>query len=55
MEVAIAAGVAASGGKTDSESMVKAFEGLDFDTPDGKMSFRKIDRQEPTPIRSISE
>ncbi|WP_398482055.1 ABC transporter substrate-binding protein [Tardiphaga sp.] len=42
---AIAAGVAASGGKTDSESMVKAFEGLDFDTPDGKMSFRKIDHQ----------
>ena len=25
--------------------MVKAFEGLEFDTPDGKMSFRKIDHQ----------
>jgi branched-chain amino acid transport system substrate-binding protein len=42
---AIAAGVAASGGKTDTESMIKAFEGLDFDTPDGKTSFRKIDHQ----------
>lgn len=42
---AIAAGVAAAGGKTDAESMIKAFEGLDFDTPDGKTSFRKIDHQ----------
>ena len=42
---AIAAGVAASGGKTDSESLVAAFEGLNFDTPDGKTSFRKIDHQ----------
>lgn len=42
---AIAAGVAAAGGKTDSESLIKAFEGLDFDIPDGKTSFRKIDHQ----------
>jgi branched-chain amino acid transport system substrate-binding protein len=42
---AIAAGVTASGGKTDTESMIKAFEVLDFDTPDGKTSFRKIDHQ----------
>jgi branched-chain amino acid transport system substrate-binding protein len=42
---AIAAGVAAAGGKTDSESLIKAFEGLDFDVPDGKTSFRKIDHQ----------
>jgi branched-chain amino acid transport system substrate-binding protein len=42
---AIAAGVTASDGKTDTESMIKAFEGLDFDTPDGKTSFRKIDHQ----------
>ncbi|QOZ08115.1 ABC transporter substrate-binding protein [Bradyrhizobium sp. CCBAU 51765] len=42
---AIAAGVAASGGKTDTESMIKAFEGLEFDTPDGKTVFRKIDHQ----------
>lgn len=42
---AIAAGVAASGGKTDTESMIKAFEGLEFVTPDGKTVFRKIDHQ----------
>ena len=42
---AIEAGVAASGGKTDSDSLVAAFEGLNFDTPDGKTSFRKIDHQ----------
>lgn len=42
---AIAAGVAASDGKTDSELLVAAFEGLNFDTPDGKTSFRKIDHQ----------
>jgi len=42
---AIEAGVAASGGKTDSDSLVAAFEGLQFDTPDGKTSFRKIDHQ----------
>jgi branched-chain amino acid transport system substrate-binding protein len=42
---AIAAGVTAADGKTDSESLIKAFEGLDFNTPDGKTSFRKIDHQ----------
>lgn len=42
---AIAAGIRASGGKTDTESMIKAFEGLNFDTPDGPMSFRAIDHQ----------
>ena len=40
-----AAGVTAADGKTDSESLIKAFEGLDFKTPDGKTSFRKIDHQ----------
>jgi branched-chain amino acid transport system substrate-binding protein len=42
---AIAAGVTASGGKTDAESMITAFEGLEFDTPDGHTVFRKIDHQ----------
>ena len=42
---AIAAGIAAAGGKTDGDSMVKAFEGLEVDTPDGKTTFRKIDHQ----------
>ena len=42
---AVAAGIKASGGKTDSESLIKAFEGLTFDMPDGKMAFRKIDHQ----------
>lgn len=42
---AIAAGLKSSGGKTDADSMIKAFEGLDFDMPDGKTTFRKIDHQ----------
>ena len=42
---AIAAGIKASGGKTDAESLIKAFEGLTFDTPDGKMGFRALDHQ----------
>jgi branched-chain amino acid transport system substrate-binding protein len=42
---AIAAGVTRSGGKTDSESLINAFEGLAFDTPDGKVTFRAIDHQ----------
>ena len=42
---AIAAGIKVSGGKTDTESLIKAFEGLTFDMPDGKMMFRSIDHQ----------
>ena len=42
---AIAAGIKVSGGKTDTESLIKAFEGLTFDMPDGKMTFRSIDHQ----------
>ncbi|HEY0295152.1 MAG TPA: ABC transporter substrate-binding protein [Bordetella sp.] len=41
----IIAGIQAAGGKTDAESMVKAFSGLKFDTPDGPMQFRAIDHQ----------
>jgi branched-chain amino acid transport system substrate-binding protein len=41
----IAAGIKASGGKTDSESMVDAFSGLKVDTPDGPLEYRKIDHQ----------
>jgi branched-chain amino acid transport system substrate-binding protein len=42
---AIAAGIKAAGGKTDTESMIKAFSGLKFDTPDGPVEFRAIDHQ----------
>jgi branched-chain amino acid transport system substrate-binding protein len=41
----IEAGLKASGGKTDTESMIKAFDGLKFDTPDGPMQYRAIDHQ----------
>jgi branched-chain amino acid transport system substrate-binding protein len=42
---ALAAAIKASGGKTDAESMIKAFEGLTFEMPDGKMTFRALDHQ----------
>ena len=32
-------------GSTDTEALVNAFEGLDVDTPAGKITFRKIDHQ----------
>ncbi len=32
-------------GKSDSEALIKAMEGLSFDTPKGKMTFRKEDHQ----------
>jgi branched-chain amino acid transport system substrate-binding protein len=41
----LAAGVKAANGKTDTESLVAAFQDLKFDTPDGPMMFRKIDHQ----------
>lgn len=46
-----AAGVAAvealkkTGGDTDTEKLIKAMEGMSFDTPKGKMTFRKEDHQ----------
>ncbi|HEX5778892.1 MAG TPA: ABC transporter substrate-binding protein, partial [Xanthobacteraceae bacterium] len=30
---------------TDTEALIKAMEGLSFDTPKGKMTFRKEDHQ----------
>lgn len=41
---AIAAGVAKAGG-ADTDKLVKAFSGLEFDSPLGKASFRAIDHQ----------
>ncbi|KAF1020852.1 MAG: Aliphatic amidase expression-regulating protein [Paracidovorax wautersii] len=38
-------GVKRAGGKTDSESMVKAFAGLKVATPDGPIEFRTLDHQ----------
>ncbi len=35
----------AKAGSTDTEALVNAFEGLDVDTPAGKITFRKIDHQ----------
>jgi branched-chain amino acid transport system substrate-binding protein len=41
---AVVAAVAKAGG-TDAEKLIAAMEGLEFDTPKGKMSFRKEDHQ----------
>ena len=38
-------GVKRAGGKTDSESMAKAFSGLKVATPDGPIEFRALDHQ----------
>ena len=35
----------AKAGSTDTEALVNAFEGLEVDTPAGKITFRKIDHQ----------
>ena len=32
-------------GSTDTEKLIAAMEGLEFDTPKGKMTFRKEDHQ----------
>jgi branched-chain amino acid transport system substrate-binding protein len=32
-------------GTTDAEKLIAAMEGMDFDTPKGKMTFRKDDHQ----------
>jgi branched-chain amino acid transport system substrate-binding protein len=42
--MAVVAGIRKAGG-TDSERLVAAMEGLDFETPKGKMTFRKEDHQ----------
>ena len=41
----IEAALKASGGKADTESMIKAFTGLKFDSPDGPIEYRAIDHQ----------
>ncbi len=37
-------------GSTDSEKLIAAMEGMDFDTPKGKMTFRKDDHQAMQPM-----
>lgn len=41
----IVEGVKRAGGKTDTESMIKAFSGLKVPTPDGVIEYRAIDHQ----------
>ncbi|GKS77747.1 ABC transporter substrate-binding protein [Acidovorax sp. SUPP950] len=41
----LAAGVKRAGGKTDAESLAKAFSGLQVSTPDGPIEYRAIDHQ----------
>jgi branched-chain amino acid transport system substrate-binding protein len=47
--MAAVAGIQKAGG-TDSEKLVTAMEGLDFQTPKGKMTFRKEDHQALQPM-----
>ena len=42
---ALVEGVKRAGGKTDTESMVKAFSGLQVQSPDGLLTFRSLDHQ----------
>ena len=41
---ALAAGIAKAG-STDSEALIKAFKGLEFMSPSGKVTFRALDHQ----------
>jgi len=43
--MALVASVQKTGGSTDAETLIAAMEGLAFDTPKGKMIFRKEDHQ----------
>jgi branched-chain amino acid transport system substrate-binding protein len=43
--MAVVAALEKTGGKTDSETLIPAMEGMSFDTPKGKMIFRKEDHQ----------
>ncbi|MBI2771667.1 MAG: substrate-binding domain-containing protein [Burkholderiales bacterium] len=43
--MAIVAALKKTGGDTSSEKLITAMEGLSFDTPKGKMTFRKQDNQ----------
>ena len=43
--MAVVTALKKTGGNTDSEVLIKAMEGMSFDTPKGKMTFRKEDHQ----------
>jgi branched-chain amino acid transport system substrate-binding protein len=43
--VAIVEAVKKAGGSTDTEKLIKAFEGLEFETPKGRMRIREQDHQ----------
>jgi branched-chain amino acid transport system substrate-binding protein len=43
--MALVQGVEKAGGSTDPEKLIAAMEGMEFDTPKGKMQFRKEDHQ----------
>ena len=42
---AVVATLTKTGGKTDTETLIKAMEGMTFDTPKGTMTFRASDHQ----------
>ena len=43
--MALVTAVEKTGGSTDSEKLISTMEGMEFDTPKGKMVFRKEDHQ----------
>jgi branched-chain amino acid transport system substrate-binding protein len=43
--MSVVAGLTKTKGASDSETLVAAMEGMEFDTPKGKMVFRKEDHQ----------
>ena len=43
--MAVVAALEKTGGKTDTETLIPAMEGMNFETPKGKMIFRKEDHQ----------
>lgn len=43
--MAVAAALGKTQGNTDTETLIAAMEGMDFDTPKGRMMFRKEDHQ----------
>ena len=42
---AVVTAIKKAGGSTDTEKLIAAMEGMEFDTPKGKMTFRKEDHQ----------
>jgi branched-chain amino acid transport system substrate-binding protein len=43
--IAIVEAIKKTGGKTDTETLIKAMEGMSFETAKGKMTFRPEDHQ----------